>query len=67
MTDHKVWYKNFKIYCCDDTQLFDVLKNNAFESYSGLYLYLLKDYHRREQNTLGSCSFLRYKIENFIE
>ena len=27
--------KNFKIYCCDDTQLFDVLKNNAFESYSG--------------------------------
>jgi hypothetical protein len=27
--------KNFKIYCCDDTQLFDVLKNNSFESYSG--------------------------------
>jgi hypothetical protein len=24
---------NFKIYCCDDTQLFDILKNNAFESY----------------------------------
>jgi hypothetical protein len=28
--------KNFKIYCCDDTQLFDVMKNNAFEKYSGL-------------------------------
>ena len=25
--------KNFKIYCCDDTQLFDVLQNNAFEKY----------------------------------
>jgi len=24
---------NFKIYCCDDTQLFDILKNNAFEDY----------------------------------
>jgi len=24
---------NFKIYCCDDTQLFDILKNNAFEAY----------------------------------
>ena len=24
---------NFKIYCCDDTQLFDILKNNAFEKY----------------------------------
>jgi len=24
---------NFRIYCCDDTQLFDVLKNNAFEEY----------------------------------
>jgi hypothetical protein len=28
--------KNFKIYCCDDTQLFDVMKNNAFEAYSGM-------------------------------
>lgn len=27
--------KNFKIYCCEDTQLFDVLKNNAFEAYPG--------------------------------
>jgi hypothetical protein len=25
---------NFRIYCCDDTQLFDVLKNNAFEEYN---------------------------------
>jgi hypothetical protein len=25
--------KNFKIYCCDDTQLFDVLNNNAFQKY----------------------------------
>lgn len=25
--------KNFKIYCCDDTQLFDVLQTNAFENY----------------------------------
>jgi hypothetical protein len=25
--------KNFKIYCCDDTQLFDVLQNNAFQRY----------------------------------
>ena len=24
---------NFKIYCCDDTQLFDILKNNAFLAY----------------------------------
>ncbi len=24
---------NFRIYCCDDTQLFDILKNNAFEKY----------------------------------
>jgi hypothetical protein len=24
---------NFKIYCCDDTQLFDIIKNNAFEDY----------------------------------
>jgi hypothetical protein len=28
--------KNFKIYCCDDTQLFDIMKNNAFEAYSGV-------------------------------
>jgi len=28
--------ENFRIYCCDDTQLFDVLKNNAFEKYSGI-------------------------------
>jgi hypothetical protein len=27
--------KNYRIYCCEDTQLFDVLKNNAFESYPG--------------------------------
>jgi hypothetical protein len=25
---------NFKIYCCDDTQLFDIIKNNAFEDYN---------------------------------
>jgi len=25
--------KNFKIYCCDDTQLFDVLQNNAYQTY----------------------------------
>jgi hypothetical protein len=24
--------ENFKIYCCDDTQLFDILKNNAYEA-----------------------------------
>lgn len=24
---------NFRIYCCDDPQLFDVIKNNAFEDY----------------------------------
>jgi hypothetical protein len=24
---------NFRIYCCDDPQLFDILKNNAFEKY----------------------------------
>jgi|LauGreDrversion4_2_1035121.scaffolds.fasta_scaffold08887_3 hypothetical protein len=28
--------KNFKIYCCDDTQLFDIMKNNAFEAYNGI-------------------------------
>jgi hypothetical protein len=27
--------KNFKIYCCDDPQLFDIIKNEAFESYPG--------------------------------
>jgi hypothetical protein len=27
--------KNYKIYCCDDTQLFDILRNNAFEAYLG--------------------------------
>lgn len=26
--------QNFRIYCCDDTQLFDIIKNNAFESYN---------------------------------
>lgn len=26
--------KNFKIYCCDDVQLFDILKNNAYEKYT---------------------------------
>jgi hypothetical protein len=25
---------DFRIYCCTDTQIFDILKNNAFESYS---------------------------------
>ena len=25
--------KNFKIYCCDDTQLFDVISNNSFQKY----------------------------------
>ena len=25
--------KNFKIYCCDDTQLFDIMQNNAYEKY----------------------------------
>ena len=25
----------FRIYCCTDTQIFDILKNNAFESYMG--------------------------------
>ena len=25
----------FRIYCCADTQIFDILKNNAFESYMG--------------------------------
>lgn len=25
--------QNFRIYTCDDTQLFDVIKNNAYESY----------------------------------
>ena len=25
--------KNFKIYCCDDVQLFDIMKNNAYENY----------------------------------
>jgi hypothetical protein len=26
--------KNFKIYCCKDSQIFDVLRNNMFEQYS---------------------------------
>ena len=25
--------KRFRVYCCNDTQLFDIIKNNAFESY----------------------------------
>jgi hypothetical protein len=25
---------NFRIYCCTDTQIFDILKNNAFEAYA---------------------------------
>ena len=28
--------KNFKIYCLEDTQIFDIMRNNAFEQYSGL-------------------------------
>ena len=28
--------KSFKIYCCEDTQLFDIIKNNAFEKYGGI-------------------------------
>jgi hypothetical protein len=31
--DFTTFDNNFKIYCCDDTQLFDILKNNAFETY----------------------------------
>ena len=25
----------FRVYCCNDTQLFDIIKNNAFEAYGG--------------------------------
>lgn len=28
--------KSFKIYCCEDQQLFDIIKNNAFEKYGGI-------------------------------
>jgi len=28
-----LFHFNFKIYCCDDTQLFDIMKNNAYEKY----------------------------------
>lgn len=27
--------KLFRVYCCNDTQLFDIIKNNAFEAYGG--------------------------------
>jgi hypothetical protein len=27
--------KSYKIYCCDDTQIFDILNNNTFEKYIG--------------------------------
>lgn len=30
-TAKDLFRQNFRIYCCDDTQLFDILKNNAYE------------------------------------
>jgi hypothetical protein len=31
-TAESLFRQNFRIYCCDDTQLFDILKNNAYEA-----------------------------------